>query len=119
MTDNEERSLEARDTASGELRTVDNTQEEVYALPEKKARRSMIPSILSLILAIVSISTCQIWVLALILALAAFGLALFARYRLGYFDKVALFGLIVSIVGIVFACFSAVVTISGIFTTLA
>ena len=119
MTDNDERSLEVRNAASGELRTVENTQEEVYALPEKKARRSMIPSILSLILAIVSVLTCQIWVLALLLALASLGLALFARYRLGYFDKVALFGLIVSIVGTVFACFSAVVTISGIFSALA
>ena len=118
MTDNNEYSLEERKEASLYLKTVNGAQQEVYELPEKQSSRSLLWSVLSLIFGIISILVCQIWPLAIVLAASSLGLAVFARYRLGYFDKAALFGLIISIIGIVFGIFSAVVTISGVFNAL-
>ena len=119
MSENNEHSLISQEECTGELKEITEVTEEVYALPEKESNRSLLWSILSLVLGIISILSCRVWGLAIVLAAASLGLSVFSRYRLGYFDKAGLFGLIISIIGIVFGIFFAVISISGIFNALA
>ena len=93
-------------------------EEEVYPLPKEKSRRSLIPSILSLILGFLSVLLFGIWWLGTAFALISLGLAIFSRIKMGYFNKIAIIGLITSIVGAVFGVCSAVITISGVFNSL-
>ncbi len=117
MTDNNERSLsEIKEDA--QLQQLSAQEDEVYALPESPKSRSMLWSILSLVSGVLSILVAQVWVLSIILALASIGLAVYARHRLGFFDKISIFGLITAIVGTVFGVFSAIVQISGVFGAL-
>ncbi|MBQ7363103.1 MAG: DUF4190 domain-containing protein [Clostridia bacterium] len=89
-------------------------EEEYYELPAHSSR-SMIWSALSLIAGVLSVLTCPLYVLGLILGAVSFALALYSRRRHGFFTRLALFGLILSIVGIVFGVFSMIVSLSGIF----
>ena len=117
MTDNNERSLsEIKEDV--QLQQFSAQEEEVYALPESPKNRSMLWSILALASGILSILVAQVWVLSIILAIISIGLSVFARLRLGFFDKIAIFGLITAIVGTVFGVFSAIVQISGVFGAL-
>ena len=94
------------------------SDEEVYPLPVEKSRRSLIPSISSLVLGILSVFLFGIWWLGILLALISLGLTIFSRVKMGYFNKFSVIGLITSIVGTVFGVCSAVITISGIFNSL-
>ena len=87
--------------------------DEYYELPEGGSR-SMIWSVVSLIASVLSVLLCSVFYLALILSAFAVVASLLSRKRFGYFDKMALFGLIVGIFGFVFGIFSMVMDLTGI-----
>lgn len=89
-------------------------EEEYYPLPKDPKKRTMLFSVISVILSVLSIGLCVFYIPALILAVLALGFALYSRYILGYFDKPALVGLILSIFGIIFGFGSMILTICGI-----
>lgn len=91
-------------------------QEEVeyYDLPASPKERSMGWSLLSLALSVLSVALCAFWYVSFPLAVGAVVFAVISRRKLGYFDKMSVFGLIVGIVGFVFSAFSLFVSISGV-----
>ena len=89
-------------------------EEEYYELPEAEGKRSMIFSVAALICAILSVCLSAIYIPAIILAALAIGLSVFSRYRLGYFDKISLFGLCIAIFGVVFAVGAIVLDCMGL-----
>ncbi len=97
-----------------EYKEQEAADNEYYELPAKSSR-SMIWSVLSLILGAASVLSSPLYVLGMILGAAAFSLSVYSRRRNGFFTRLAVAGLIVSIVGIVFGIFSMIVSISGIF----
>lgn len=92
-----------------------NKAEEYYELPSDGAARNMIWSLLSLIFGILSVVTCQVYVLSMILASLGVGASLYSRKRFGYFDKLSVVGLIISIFGLVFGFSAMVISLSGLF----
>ena len=89
-------------------------EEEYYPLPKDPKKRTMLFSVISVILSVLSIGLSVFYIPALILAVLALGFALYSRYILGYFYKPALVGLILSIFGIIFGFGSMILTICGI-----
>lgn len=94
---------------------LSNTADEYYELPNETASRNMIWSIISLVFGILSVVTCQIYVLSMILAVLGMGASLYSRRKLGYFDRPSVIGLIIAIFGLVFAVAAMFISISGIF----
>ncbi len=95
-------------------REKDNlTEGECYELPVQSGR-SMIWCILSLVLGVLSVVTCPIYVLGILLGIGSFVLSLYSRKKHGFFTKIAVFGLILSITGTVFGIFSLIISVSGI-----
>ena len=94
----------------------DSYQEEVeyYDLPASPKERSMGWSLLSLALSVLSVALCAFWYVSFPLAIGAVIFSVISRKKLGYFDKMSVFGLIVGIVGFVFSAFSLFVSISGV-----
>lgn len=89
-------------------------EEEYYPLPKDPRKRTMLFSVISVVLAIFSIGLCVFYIPSVILAALALCAALYSRYILGYFDKPALVGLILSIFGIIFGFGSMILTVCGI-----
>ena len=76
--------------------------DEVYDLPEPRSDRNRIWSILSLILGIVSIALSPVlYFLAIPLSIVSIMFAAMSRKKFGFFTRLTLIGMIVSIVGIV------------------
>ena len=86
--------------------------EECYDLPEEGSRSALF-SVLSLIFSILSVVLCPLFYLSLIFSSFAVASSLISRRRLGYFDKMSLFGLIVAIFGFVFGICSMIMDITG------
>lgn len=93
----------------------DKASEDYYELPKAESSRNMIWSVLATVLGILSIPASGIYVLGLVLSCLAIGSALLSRYRLGYFDKLSVYGLIFGIMGAVCGIFALIVTEIGIF----
>ena len=106
-----EENTDGEDTDEGEEKISDD----YYELPKARSSRNMIWSVVSLALGVLSIPFAGIYVLGLILAVMAVGAGLLSRYRLGYFDKYSVSGLIFGIMGTVCGVFSMIVSILGIF----
>ncbi len=117
--DYEDRLLSDGNDESSETQTVadtaDNTSDEYYELPTETASRNMIWSLLSLIFGIFSVATCQIYILSIILSILGVGASLYSRKRFGYFDRLSVIGLIISIFGLVFGLTVMVISLSGLF----
>lgn len=94
----------------------DKTKEEndCYELPTGSSH-SLIWSVLSLALAALSVIACPLYPLGIALGVSAFGFCIYSRKRHGFFTRISVFGLILSIVGTVFGVFSMIVALSGIF----
>lgn len=97
-----------------EVSEEEKVSDEYYELPGTKASRSMIWSIISTVLGVLSIPGCGFYVVGITLSVLSIGSAMFSRYRLGYFDKWSVFGLIFGIMGAVCGFFALAVTETGI-----
>lgn len=105
---------EAREDEASENEASEES-EEFYRLPNEPSSRNMIWSVVSVVLAVLSIPAAGIYWLGIAFAILSVGAGLFSRYRLGYFDKWSVFGLIFGIMGAVCGIFSMIVSLSGIF----
>ena len=88
---------------------------EYYELPDSPEARRRGWSVISFFAGILSVLLCPIYVLGFAFAVLSVVGALISRKRLGYFDTLALAGMLIGIVGSVFCVFSLVVDITGIF----
>ena len=88
---------------------------EYYELPDSPEARRRGWSVVSFFAGILSVLLCPIYVLGFVFAVLSVVGALISRKRLGYFDTLALAGMLIGIVGSVFCIFSLVVDITGIF----
>ena len=88
---------------------------EYYELPDSPEARRRGWSVISFFAGILSVLLCPIYVLGFAFAVLSVVGALISRKKLGYFDTLALAGMLIGIVGSVFCIFSLVVDITGIF----
>lgn len=95
--------------------TEDAVQEEYYTLPPTLKSRSLIWSMVSFIAGILSILLCPIYYVSLVFALASVVTSLISRKNLGFFEKYAIIGLILGMMGIVFGISSLIAARLGIF----
>ena len=85
-----------------------NEEEYTYKKVIKEKKNSRIFSVASLALGILSLVFCFLPILGIILALSSIIFSLISRGSLGYFDKIAIIGLVVGIFGAVFGLSYAV-----------
>lgn len=88
---------------------------EYYELPDSPEARRRGWSVISFFAGILSVLLCPIYVLGFAFAVLSVVGALISRKKLGYFDTLALAGMLIGIVGSVFCIFSLAVDITGIF----
>ena len=89
--------------------------EEYYALPEAIKSRSLLWSVISFVLGVLSIALCPLYYVSLVFAIGSVVTSMISRKNLGFFEKYAIFGLILGIMGIVFGISSAIAISMGIF----
>ena len=89
--------------------------EEYYALPEAIKSRSLLWSVISFVLGVLSIALCPLYYVSLVFAIGSVVTSMISRKNLGFFEKYAIFGLILGIMGIVFGISSAIAIRLGIF----
>ena len=89
--------------------------EEYYALPEAIKSRSLLWSVISFVLGVLSIAICPLYYVSLVFAIGSVVTSMISRKNLGFFEKYAIFGLILGIMGIVFGISSAIAIRLGIF----
>ena len=82
---------------------LDNDQDYAYKNVMGGNRNSRLYSVISLVLAVLSVGFCFIPPLGIILGLVAIGFGVFSRRSIGYFDGLSLGGIITSIFGVVFS----------------
>ena len=109
----------------GELEYEDITEkkeggvdEEHYELPASLKARTRVWSVISITLGILSVLLCPFYYVSLVLAVAAAVTAVVSQKLLGYFDRLALVGLITGIIGVVFGAFSLIVDVTGVLDAL-
>ena len=119
--DNENKMLAPIDEDIREEFYKDNTEEEddavndeYYTLPREGKRRTRLPSVLSLVLGILSVALAAIYPASLATAGAAIVFSTVSRVKLGFFNRLSLVGLILGIVGAVFGISSMIVTLLGL-----
>ena len=110
----EDTQIEYESYTESEENNTYQDEPECYDLPKSKSQRTMGWSLLSLILSLLSVALCSFWYVSFPLAVGAVVFAVISRRKLGYFDKMSVFGLIVGIVGFVFSAFSLFVSLSGV-----
>ena len=89
--------------------------EEYYTLPEAIKSRSLLWSVISFVLGVLSIALCPLYYVSLVFAVGSVVTSMISRKNLGFFEKYAIFGLILGIMGIVFGISSAIAIRLGIF----
>lgn len=89
--------------------------EEYYALPEAIKSRSLLWSVISFVLGVLSIALCPLYYVSLVFAIGSVVTSMISRKNLGFFEKYAIFGLILGIMGVVFGISSAIAIRLGIF----
>ena len=108
-------SFEEKEEIKEEVLTEQNEdKEENYELPKKQEHRTLLFSLLSVICAALSVCLAVFYIPALILSVLSVGLALYSRWRLGYFDRMCIVGLIVGIFGFVFGITSMILSLTGV-----
>ena len=90
------------------------SDDEYYTLGADRASRSLLFSVLSLVLAVFSILVFSFYYISIPISIGAVVCSIVARKRLGYFDNVAILGLIFAIFGFVFSLGSLVLDCFGI-----
>ena len=88
---------------------------EYYDLPDSPEERRRGWSVISFFAGILSVLLCPIYIAGFVFAVLSVVGALVSRKKLGFFDTLALAGLLIGIVGTVFCAFSLVVDLTGIF----
>ena len=89
--------------------------EEYYALPPTLKSRSLIWSVISFVCGVLSLALCPLYYISLVFAAGSIVTSLISRKNLGFFDKYAVFGLILGIMGVVFGISAAIAIRLGIF----
>lgn len=107
VSDAEDKTYEAQEQDNCDESDAD----EYYELP--MGRRSILWSALSVFLAVLSVLFCSIYIAGIILSVCAIVCSIISSHRLGFFDKMSLFGLIVGIFGGVFGIFAMVIDLTG------
>lgn len=110
-TENTEENEEKTDTEVQE----EAATEEYYALPPTLKSRSLIWSMVSFVAGILSILLCPFYYVSLVFAAGSVATSLVSRKNLGFFEKYAIFGLILGMMGIVFGVSSSIAIRLGIF----
>lgn len=90
-------------------------KEEYYTLPSTLKSRSLIWSMASFVVGVLSILLCPLYYVSLVFAAGSIVTSLVSRRNLGFFEKYAIFGLILGMMGIVCGIFSAIAARLGIF----
>lgn len=98
-----------------EIEKEEKNAEEYYELPPAIRSRTLIWSVISLILGILSCLLCPFYYIGLALALVSFVFLFIARRNLGFFDKCAILGLIFGVMGLVCGIFSLSADLLGLF----
>ena len=92
--------------------TADNDDGEFYPVPKGSTRAF---SLLSLILALAALTVAVLFpYVGIALAIGGIILSVLSQRLVGYFDKLAVAGLIIAIFAFVFACFTTGIIHSGI-----
>lgn len=91
-----------------------NSSDDFYNLPADPRQRSRKWSVLSLLMSVLSVLLCSFYYVSLPMAFVGIGLALISRRTLGFFDGIALSGIIIGISGAVFGVFSMILNLSGL-----
>ncbi len=89
----------------------DKENEDFYTL--KSSKPSLIWSVISLGCAVLSILLCPFYAVSMILGAAAILCAVISSRTLGFFNKMALVGLIAGIFGFIFGSFAMVLELTG------
>ena len=114
----EEKSLVPAGEEAKEERRVtvpgDGNSEEVYPLPPSIKSRSLIWSAMSIVLSALALVLCKFYYIGIVFSLAALGVALISRKRLGFFEKYSIMGIILGIMGFVCGTFVLVSGLLGI-----
>ena len=110
-TEAEEETEEQIDTEVQE----EAVSEEYYELPETLRSRSLIWSAVSFILGTLSILLCPFYYVSLTFAVGSIVTSLVSRKNLGFFERYAVYGLILGMMGIVCGISSAIAIRLGIF----
>ena len=93
----------------------DADKEEYYTLPSTLKSRSLIWSMASFVVGVLSIILCPLYYVSLVFAAGSIVTSLVSRRNLGFFEKYAIYGLILGMMGIVCGIFSAIAARLGIF----
>ena len=107
----------AEEIVTAENKSVSPVTDELeyYDLPDAPEARRRGWSVISFFAGILSVLLCPIYIAGFVFAVLSVVGALVSRKRLGFFDTLALAGLLIGIVGTVFCAFSLVVDLTGIF----
>ena len=112
-----ERSLVAFDGENAENTLPvrqDVDSEEYYSLPPAIRARTLIWSVISLICGVLSILLCPFYYVSFVFAAAALVFSVVSRKNLGFFEKCAIMGIILGIMGFVFGTFSMISDLLGL-----
>ena len=91
------------------------SSEEVYPLPPSIKSRSLIWSVLSIILAALGLVLFKVYYVGILFSVVAVCFALVSRKNLGFFEKYSILGIIFGVMGFITNIFSMVADIIGIF----
>ena len=104
--------IKREETVEDILKDVDDDGE-FYAVPDVSG--NLLWSVLSLVCAVISVVCFSFFYIGgIIAAILAIALAVVSSRKLGFFDRMALFGLIFGLFGLVFGIFSMIVDITGV-----
>ena len=93
----------------------DEESEQYYELPLAIKSRSLIWSVISFASGVLSLALCVFYYVSLIFALGSVMTSLISRKNLGFFERYAIIGLILGIMGFVFGISSFIANMLGIF----
>ena len=114
LSDGSENAEEIEEYTEPEV--AENTaSEECYELPKELKSRSLIWSVISFVCGVLSLALCPLYYVSLVFAVGSIVTSLISRKNLGFFDKYAVFGLILGIMGVVFGISAAIAIKLGIF----
>jgi hypothetical protein len=93
----------------------DKENEDFYTL--KSGKTSLVWSVISLACAVLSVLLCPFYIASIALGAVAILCAVISSRTLGFFNKMAIVGLIGGIFGFVFGSFSMIIQLTGVLDT--
>jgi hypothetical protein len=114
LSDGSENVEEFEENTESEV-TDSTVSDEYYELPVTLKSRNLIWSVISFVCGVLSIALCPLYYISLVFAVGAVVTSLVSRKNLGFFEKYAIFGLILGIMGVVFGISAAIAIRLGIF----